>query len=260
MPIEQVGMFAGTGAYRLTTLPGFENTIFLARPNSDASFANAVYKAQAYHGVLQSAREGIAWRIEAYGSPFQWEADCSQVTRTISAHVYISGKYWAFFDDSPRDQSNVGLAHAVKGYESHMNKDSWLVSMKDRFLRRMLRRAEKADRIVELTEENPLKRSLVQEDGVSPYASDPINKAILLDVAEHNATYQVKRGYTNAPTFHLTPSQLNGMGVDKDHAEIRFVRLGGIGNIGDVRTYASSQFTKDGSVGAVRIIKPNKKP
>src|SRR3989344_3643790 len=127
---------------------GFENVKFTkSSPSPERlTWNNAVKFAADRNAVLQSAREGLALRIEANG---QDGANDYQATRTAVVYVKVDSKWYAAFDDTADKEQNIFLARAQEGYTNHSTNGKWLLPKTDKHVAGILARAGKTGRIVE---------------------------------------------------------------------------------------------------------------
>ena len=86
---------------------GFENVRFTESSKNYMIWPRAVLFADERGAILQSARDGLALRIEADG---QDGANKYQATRTGVAYVKVNGKWHAAFDDIADKEQNIVLA------------------------------------------------------------------------------------------------------------------------------------------------------
>ncbi|MBS3125300.1 hypothetical protein J4211_03540 [Candidatus Woesearchaeota archaeon] len=201
---------------------GFENVTFTDSSPEFLTWNDAVKFADERNAILQSAREGLALRIEANG---QDHASDYQLTRTAVAYVKVDGKWYAAFDDSTNKEQNIILARSQEGYNAHKSNNKWLLPKTDAHVAGILDRAEKAGRIVEV-KESPLELATKQTGEKSPFGQNEVMQAIAGDVAEPYAHFLNNKGYKNGFVYTLTPESLEQLGVTNDNAEMRAVGLG----------------------------------
>ncbi len=197
---------------------GYEKIIFL-EGSQYIGWPRAVLFAAQKGGVLQSASEALAFRIEAQKKD---NADKSQATRTVVAHFCEGGKWYAAFDDSADREQNIILARVQEGYDLYASKGSWSLSKNDKQVKGLLDRAEKKGRIRELSK-GSLEFSLEQINGISDFGT--ALTPILQDIAEPYAVFLKSRGYSSGFMYGLTPMSLERLMLG-DKVEIRAVGLG----------------------------------
>ena len=200
---------------------GYEKFIFRAGSQKYLSWPDAVRFAAQKKGVLQSASEALALRIE---SNAQGNSDKYQVTRTAVAHFKEGNKWYIVFDDTADPAQNIILARAQEGYELYCTQGSWSLSKNDWHVRGLLRRAEKVGRIRELSK-GSLEFALEQVNGISAFGTE-LNP-VIQDIAEPYAVFLRLRGYTNGFLYDLSPLALERLGIG-DKVEVRAVGLGGV--------------------------------
>ncbi|MBS3125379.1 hypothetical protein J4211_03970 [Candidatus Woesearchaeota archaeon] len=226
---------------------GFENVKFTESSPGYLTWQNAVKFAEERGAVLQSAREGLALRIEANG---QDNANDYQATRTAVAYVKVDGKWYAAFDDVANPEQNIILARSQEGYNAHKSNNNWLLPKTDKHVAGILDRAEKAGRIVEV-KESPLELSTrpVHPNGSSAFGQNKVVQAFTGDIAESYANFLHRKGYKNSFVYTLTPKSLEQLGVTNDDAEVRAVGLGG--NVVIIYLNANNRFSNDGRARGV---------
>lgn len=174
--------------------------------------------------VLQSASEWAAFDIEVNGNDL---SDFYLGTRTSAVYFMSLGKFHIAFDDTPVAKDNIILARAKKGYDSHYHGREYLLPIKDVLVQKLLARAERAGRVVDVPEMSPLELA-TGVDGMSPFGQDSRNKAIFGDaVAEPHSCLLRRQGYKVGLVYCLMPNELTQNGVDRDHVTVRLVGLGG---------------------------------
>jgi hypothetical protein len=205
-------------------LPGFDHLTFTESSKGYLTLPPSVQFAQERDAVLQSAREAWAFRISSDGT---LESDKYQSTRTAALGVKIGGKYYIAIDDSDDPAQNILLARAQEGNDSHATQSKWLVPKSDPLITSMLDRAQHAGRIFPALEQT-LKLS-TKGTLVSAYGAHPITRALLgKDLTESVATYLRNHNHKNGYVWTLSPQQLDQLGVNNDHVEVRRVGVGGV--------------------------------
>ena len=233
---------------------GFENVTFTDSSPEFLTWDDAVKFADERNAILQSAREGLALRIEANG---QDHASDYQLTRTAVAYVKVDGKWYAAFDDIADKEQNIILARGQEGYNSHKTLNKWLLPKTDAHVAGILDRAEKAGRIVEV-KESPLELATKQTGEKSPFGQNEVMQAIAGDVAEPYAHFLNDKGYKSCFVYTLTPQSLEQLGVRGDNAEVRAVGLGY--DDGIIILSANNQFISDGRARGIVHIGAQKIP
>jgi len=245
MTIKEIEM----GRYKLKN-PAFAGAEFTNGSDDFLVGPEAVEFGARDGGILQSAREAIAFRREANG---KYAADRTQATRTGAIYFEKDGKFYAAFDDSTNPENNIVIARAAQGFEAHKANGRFLLPTTDPLVDRIIKRAQnETGRFAEVPTNYPSELSTERVDGKSQCGQDLRNKAILGDVAESNSNMLNQRGYRVGSIWCLNPEILVRIGVDGNFAEVRHVKLGDgncdcLGNI-----YAASQFNYRGRSRGVR--------
>lgn len=189
--------------YKITGLKGFRNLRFTESSNHPLSGPQAVEFAGERNSVLvernsvlQSVREALAVRIEAYG---QDHSDDWQWTRTAAILLQKGEKRYVAFDDHPDEQQNVLLAH-IQEYEDYLKDGSdsdvpWTFPAKNKIVSAMLKRARKSGRFVDVTGESDLELAVDADNGESEFGQKKIIVAACQDMAEPYARLLKYRGY-----------------------------------------------------------------
>jgi hypothetical protein len=207
-------------------LSGFEDLIFTESSREYLSLPSSVGFAGERQSVLQSAREAWAFRI---GADSQMDSNKYQSTRTAALGLKIDGDYYIAIDDSPDPTKNILLARAQDGYDAHCATGKWLLSKQDPVIDGMLARAEQGGRLFHAPEAT-LVLPTNQRTGTSSYSAHPIPQAIVgRDLAATVASYLSRQGNANGYVWTLSPSNLEQLGVDNDHVEVRRVVVGVVG-------------------------------
>lgn len=196
MPIKEMPR-----TFKITGRPGFEDMSFSPSSESHLSVPSAV-KFAAQHGVLQSAREAAAFRIEANGAD---NSDRYQATRTVAVY----GPDFVAFDDTPNPEANIILARAKEGYDFNSKIGTWQLPESDRHIKGILERAGKAGRIVTLPRASP-----------NEFTDNEIVQAILGDMAEPYANQLEGQGYKNTYVYTLARDE------GREKLAVRSVGLG----------------------------------
>jgi hypothetical protein len=114
----------------------------------------------------------------------------------------------------------------------------------------MLGRAQKAERVFPALEQiTILKTRSVAPSGATEYGNSPTTRSMLgRDLTEPVASYLRGLNLTESYIWTLSPTQLDQLGVDNDHVEIRRVGVGGfiIGNL-----FAGDRCSYDGRARGV---------
>jgi hypothetical protein len=197
--------------YRITGQPSLEGLTFTGSSKEYLEWPKAVKFCADKNSVLQSLREAVGFRAEANGAD---DADKYQVTRTVAVYFTDkSGKRYVAFDDIADPKKNIILARVREGYDACEKKNVWHLPMNDKHVKQIMARAEKDGRVIEVPEaqEWPLKDT---------YATQPLVKASMGDMAEANAQFLIGKGHKNGRVW--TPEQ-----TSEDKADVRAVGLGG---------------------------------
>jgi frataxin-like iron-binding protein CyaY len=215
------------GPYTIDNVSGFEGLRFTASSDEYLDLPESVAYATARGGVLQSAREAWAFRIDRNGA---LDSDQYQSTRTAALGVKIDGRYYIAIDDSEDPATNILLARPQEGYDAHYRTGKWLVQKSDPTITKMLDRAAQGKTVAAL--DDTLILATENRNGRSAYGAHPIPQAILgNDLAEPVATYLRGKNWPEGFVRTLSPSRLEKLGVDNDHVEVRCVGVGGgVGN------------------------------
>ena len=229
---------------------GYADHIFTAGTPNYRTLPDAVRLAQERNSVLQSAREAVAFRLAAVGAD---GANDYQVTRTAALYFTAAGKAFLAFDDDAKD--NILLLRAQEGYDVHASTGTWLVSKSDPLITAALHRAEKADRILPAPLENTLRFSTDSRRGVSEYGTSKVVRATIGDLAEPYASFLSEKGYRSGYEWLLTAKNLDQLGVDGDHVEVRRVGVGGYSDFYCNVLYANVRCSNDG--GRARGVRKN---
>jgi len=182
-------------------------------------------------GVLQSAREAAGWRIAAQGKQ---HADKHQLTRTTAVYVKMNGKWYIAIDDIADPEKNIILTRAQELYDAHDKEGKCVLPKDDPYVKGILERAEKADRIVEVHEEGSVryeegsvKLSTAQKNGKSDFGQHATNQAIFQEVAEPHAQYLKRNYYDPCHCWTLTTEGVERLHLKDNEVEVRGVSLGG---------------------------------
>lgn len=210
--------------YKIEHVPGFDGLVFTESSSQCLALPQSVAFAHERGGVLQSARQAWAFRIDSNGT---LNSEDYQSTRTAALGFLRNGRYSIAMSDSPNPDENILLAQAQEGYCAHRTSGRWRVSRKDAVIARMLERSQDEHRVFPALD-NTLELSTRQQGGASPYGSHPVTQAILGgDFTESVATYLRGRGFVNGYVWTLSPKNLQKHGVTDDHVEVRRVGVGG---------------------------------
>lgn len=207
--------------YKIDT-PGFAQHRFTESSQQYLALPDAVQFASVRSGVLQSAREAIAFRLAAKGAE---DANLYQATRTAALYIRDRGQCYVAFDDDPTE--NILLARAQEGHASHQHNGKWLVHKDDKLITGALQRAAKTSRILPVPLENTVRLTTVDQSGTSEYASNRLIRATIGDVAPAYAQFLNQKGFKTAYEWLLTAGNLDQLGVDNNHVEVRRVGVGG---------------------------------
>jgi hypothetical protein len=209
--------------YSIDNLPGFEDLRFTESSSEHLTLPASVAYANERDAILQSAREAWAFRISSGGT---LESDQYQSTRTAALGVKLDGNYYIAIDDSDDPAQNILLARPEEGYTAHATQGKWLVSKSDPIIKGTLDRAQHAGRVFPALE-HTLKLSTAGTPA-SAYGAHPITRAVLgQELTEPVATYLRNAGRANGYLYALSPQELDKVGVDNDHVEVRSVGVGG---------------------------------
>jgi hypothetical protein len=202
--------------------PGFEHVVFTAGSSNYLALPQAVAFARDRHSVLQSALEAVAFRFAAGGDD---GANNYQTTRTSALYFQDNQEFYVAFDDDPAQ--NILLTRAQEGYDAHSSAGKWLVKKSDPLIAGALQRATKADRLVPVPLENAVRYSTATRNGTSEYGTSKLIRATIGDMADRYAGFLRQNGYRQGYELLLTPANLEQMGVDPYHVEVRRVGVGG---------------------------------
>jgi len=224
----------GSHPHSIEGRDGFDGMTFSRRSDNYLGWPEAVVFGSKNNGILQSAREAGAFRIEAEGKA---AADFYQATRTGVVYFKAGDKFYAAIDDTVDPAQNIVIARAEDGYKSHRQTDKFILPVSNKLVKGVLSRAEKAGRIVEVASESPLELKTKSVRGKSEFGQNDWNKAILADVNEPYAQMLNKRDYNTGLVWGLTQEGLESKGVDGNNVEVRPVGLGdgysyGISDVG----------------------------
>lgn len=230
--------------FKLQDRLGFENLEFSRASSGYLVWPEAVKFAalQDRDFVLQSAREAVAFRVDAAG---QDNADLYQATSTAAIYGMFDGKQAvAFYDDADPSKNPV--------LQSRLG----IMTKKD--VREVLARAEKAGRIQALPSQNPLELSVrADPSGDSAYGQDPRIRAALGDMAEENARYIAGKKFKVGRLY--VPSGLENL--SNNQVDVRAVGLGGGGSYDGVDgLVADDLLSNDGVARGVRRVSAKKSP
>jgi len=212
--------------YSIDNLPGFENLRFTESSTVYPSLPASVKYATERDDILQSAREAWAFRISSSGT---LNSDKYQSTRTAALGVKIDGTHYIAIDDSDDPAANILLARPQEGYDAHRKNGRWVLPKSEPIITGMLDRAQHAGRVFPALEQT-LKLS-TKGTPASAYGAHPITQALLgEDLTESVAAYLRDHGREYGRVWTLSPTQLDELGVDNDHVEVRRVGVGGFVN------------------------------
>ncbi len=235
--------------YRLAR-PDFGHIVFTRGSSESCLWPQAVTFARERGGVLQSAREAIAFRLEAGG---QDQADLYHATRTVALYFMDGSAFYAAIDDATDPEQNIILARAGEGHNAYQTQRRWTLPKTDRHIRGMLARAEKRDRVFTVDEKSPLELATEQAGGRSDFGNHSSTKAILGDVGEGYAEFLAEKCYGKGWTYTLTPTDLEPLKLGNRNVEVRLVGLGSE-NVSDL--YAISAAYRCDSTGIARGVLP----
>ncbi|MBI4150293.1 hypothetical protein HY488_02720 [Candidatus Woesearchaeota archaeon] len=236
---------------------GFEDIVFTASSQEYLAWPAAVAFAKERNAVLQSAREAAAFRIEADG---QDDDNLYQPTRTVVAYFRDGNKWYAAVDDVADPKRNIVLARADEGYKAHKAHNKWVLPKRDGYVRSLLDRATKNERVFSVGEQSPLELVTKPQMGKSPFVANDGIKAILGDTSKNYARFLAKKGHPQVYFFQLTPETLERFELSNDNVEVRLVGLGFdcLDDIEDV----DADYHCDNHVGCargVRSVEPTKR-
>jgi hypothetical protein len=233
--------------YVIDNLPGFEHLRVTDSSTGYLSLPASVAFAHEREAVLQSAREAWAFRVSSGGT---LESNQHQSTRTAALGVKIDGRYYIAIDDSDDPAQNILLGRPQEGKDAHATQNKWLLPKNDPLIYGMLDRAEKAQRVFPALEQTVTLSTV--HTPASAYGTHPITRALLgEDLTESVATYLRDHGRANCYVWTLSPTQLNQLGVDNEHVEVRRVGVGG-GDYGIGNLSADIKCDVDGHACGVR--------
>lgn len=126
---------------------GFEDVEFTESSQVPLDLSAAVNFAAVHGAILQSAREAVAFYVEADG---QEKANDSYATRTAVIFIKEGSRKYAVFDDIADKRKNIVLARSNEGYESYTTNYCWILPRTDKHVRAILKRANQSLRLVEV--------------------------------------------------------------------------------------------------------------
>ncbi len=177
---------------------------------------DAVKFASDFNSTLWSVREAVVSGIETKLSGSEYLA-----TRTAGIYLKdVGGKYFAAFDDALHPEQNIILARAQEGHFAHISSKTWLLPRKDYFVQQILSRADKQDRIVEVTE-SPHVLSI----GSQNFEYDRLAGALFGNMTKRCDNLLHARGYSKLRMYLARPEVLEQRAIDKDNVEIRFTGI-----------------------------------
>jgi len=205
--------------------PAFKDVVFTASsPLPLNTLSHAIAFAQEKGGILESARESAAFRIEAKR---QDEANTLRVTRTAVAYFKDDDTWYAAIDDIADPKESIILTRGDRGYIAHRDENSWLVPRDDAYLCGILKRAERTDRIAPVPQVSPLRLATQAASGTSPFGENALMRAIFgEDVVEAYARFLHNCNRDIACSQFLTPEELERLDIGRTKTEIRLVVLG----------------------------------
>lgn len=196
-------------------LPDFESAVFTDRSKGWIILPQAVKFASDLNTVLQSLREAVVVEMDDNERVYH-------ATRTAAVLLKdVSGKHFVAYDDSPKPEQNIILARAQEGYQSHVTHGKWILSKNDDYVRPILRRADKLDRIVEVSE-SP--QEIVTREGFE-FENNRKTKAIFGDLAGLCGAILDKRGYSKAKVYDPPLNVLEAFDLGSHFVEVRYVGL-----------------------------------
>ena len=166
--------------------------------------------------TLWSAREAVVSGIET-----KLKGNIHLATRTAAIYLKdVGGKYFVAQDDTPHPEQNIILARAQEGHFEHASKTSWLLPRKDYFVQQILRRADKQNRIVEVTE-SPHELSI----GAYNFDDDRLARAMFGNMTKRCNNLLGSRGYSKLLIYLARPEVLEKRIVDCDKVEVRLTGI-----------------------------------
>lgn len=235
MPLETV---VDGHRYRLRGRAGFEGIVFTRSSPTTVELIGGVRFAAEQQAVLQSFREGVAFKLEARGID---NANLYHTTRTVGAYFMSGNSFYVAFDDSPVPEENPALQELPVRTLENLTTDFWLFQKNNPFIARLLERAHAANRVIQLSPthtdaaalRNNYVLSLLPDRGVpSPFAQDPVIHALVgADLAEPYADALRKSGNQESHIHLIDSCFLPVIGVTLDAVAVRMVTLTGSKNI-----------------------------
>jgi hypothetical protein len=211
--------------------PAFNGVEFTEHSKEYLAWPKAVKFAAERGGILQSAREAGAFRVDANG---EHNANDYQATRAVALGFKVGNKFYFAIDDTIDPAKNIVIARVQEGYDRHNAERKFLLPVTDALVKGALLRAEKTGRIVEANTASPLELKTKAVSGKSEFGQNDWNKAILLDVAEPYAQMLSQSGYDIGHVWSLTPETLERIGVNGNFVEVRPVGFGCFSNFSSV--------------------------
>jgi hypothetical protein len=164
------------------------------------------------------------WSVrEAAASGIETKLAGSEYLATRTAGIYlkdVGGKYFVALDDTPHPEQNIILARAQEGHFAHISSKNWLLPRKDYFVKQILNRADKQDRIVEVNEKP---YELVM--GTPNFGDDRLARALFGNMTKRCENLLQARGYSKLIVYLARPEVLEQRAIGHDNVEVRFTGI-----------------------------------
>ena len=194
-----------------------EEAAFTPVSGSEMVLYESVKYATDLNATLWSVREAVASGIEE-----KLAGNVHLTARTAGICLKdVGGKYFVAFDDTPHPEQNIILARAQEGHFAHISKSkNWLLPKKDYFVQQILNRADKQNRIVEVSE-SPYELVM----GAPNFEFDRMARALFGNMTKRCDNLLQARGYSKALVYLPSPELLEQRAIDRDHVEVRLTGI-----------------------------------
>jgi hypothetical protein len=205
---------------------GFEDILFTESTRRDVDWYDAVKLVAEQGGILQSAREAVAFRMNARGDDNSFS---EQLTRTTVAYFIEDGKAYFAVDDSP-GSDNVVISYLNEKRDISKKNIDVILSKSDKLIKKLLKRAEKSERMMEIPEEKNIELMIME---AKDPAQNKIVRAFLMDTLESYSdflTYQAGKGdryFFNKFLVYLLDRDYVEKKIKKDAVIIQSIGIGG---------------------------------
>lgn len=165
---------------------GFEDILFTESTRRDVDWYDAVRLVAEQGGILQSAREAVVFRMNARGDD---ESFSEQLTRTTVAYFIENGKAYFAVDDSP-GPDNVVISYLNEKRNISKKNVDIISSKSDKLIKKLLKRAEKSDRLMDLPEEKNIELMITEAKDSS---QNKILRSFLMDTLENYSDFLTRQ-------------------------------------------------------------------